>query len=46
MRWNMHNEYELPVASGVYVYQVEVKGVGEKIGKLAIFSPQERLDTY
>lgn len=46
VRWDMHNEYDLPVASGVYVYQVEVKGVGEKIGKIAIFSPNERLDTY
>jgi hypothetical protein len=46
VQWDMHNEYDLPVASGVYVYQVEVKGVGEKIGKLAIFAPQERLDTY
>ncbi|MFZ0391312.1 MAG: hypothetical protein WAN36_12715 [Calditrichia bacterium] len=46
MKWDMQNEYQLPVASGIYVYQVEVPGVGEKIGKLAIFTPNERLDTY
>jgi hypothetical protein len=34
------------VASGIYVYHVDVPGMGEKIGKMAIFSPNERLDTW
>lgn len=46
LRWDLKNEYDLPVASGVYVYHVEIPGMGEKIGKLAIFAPNERLDTY
>jgi hypothetical protein len=46
LRWDMKNEYELPVASGVYVFQVDAPGVGEKIGKMAIFTPNERLDTF
>lgn len=46
MKWDMTNEYDLPVASGVYVYLVKAPGIGEKTGKLAIFAPNERLDTY
>jgi hypothetical protein len=46
LQWDMKNEYEIPVASGIYVFHVEAPGIGEKIGKLAIFSPNERLDTY
>lgn len=46
LRWDLKNEYLLPVASGVYIYHVEVQGLGEKIGKVAIFSPNERLDAY
>jgi len=46
LQWDLKNEYELPVASSIYVYLVDVPGVGEKVGKLAIFAPNERLDTY
>jgi hypothetical protein len=46
LRWDLENEYQLPVASGVYVYHVDVPNVGTKIGKMAVFAPNERLDTY
>jgi len=46
MDWDLKNHYGLPVASSVYIYHVEVPGVGEKVGKLAVFTPNERLDTY
>jgi hypothetical protein len=46
LQWNLENEYELPVASGIYVFYIEAPGIGEKIGKMAIFMPKERLDTY
>lgn len=46
LQWDMKNEYELPVASGIYVFHVDAPGIGEKIGKIAIFTPNERLDTY
>jgi hypothetical protein len=46
MQYDLKNEYELPIASGIYVYHVNVKGIGTKVGKLAIFAPNERLDTY
>ena len=46
VQWGLENEYELPVASGIYVFHVEVAGIGEKVGKIAVFAPEERLDTY
>ncbi|MDD5765401.1 MAG: hypothetical protein PHW79_03990 [Candidatus Marinimicrobia bacterium] len=46
LEWDLKNHYELPVASGVYVYHVDVPKVGEKVGKIAVFTPNERLDTY
>ncbi len=46
LRWDMKNEFELPVASGIYIFHVDAPGIGEKVGKIAIFTPNERLDTY
>jgi hypothetical protein len=46
LRWDLKNEYQLPVASGIYVYHVSAPDLGEKVGKMAIFTPNERLDTY
>ena len=45
LRWDMKNAYAIPVASGIYVYHVDTD-MGEKVGKLAIIAPNERLDTY
>lgn len=45
-KWGLDNEAGLPVASGIYIYHIDVPGVGEKIGKMALFLPQERLDTF
>ncbi len=45
-KWDLLNESKLPVASGIYIYHVEIPGIGEKIGKMALFVPQERLDTF
>ncbi len=45
-KWNLQNESDLPVASGIYIYHIEIPNVGEKTGKMAIFMPQERLDTF
>jgi hypothetical protein len=36
----------VPVASGMYIAHVEVKGVGDKILKMAVFMPEERLDFF
>ncbi len=46
LKWDLENEYEIPVASGIYIFHIEVPDVGEKVGKIAVFAPNERLDTY
>ena len=44
--WDLRNEGEVPVASGMYIAHIEVDGVGDKILKLAVFTPEERLDYF
>jgi hypothetical protein len=49
--WYLRNQGEnlsnlrsgLQVASGMYLAHVEVQGVGDKVLKLAVFVPEERL---
>jgi hypothetical protein len=45
-RWDLDNESELPVASGLYIFHIDIPNVGEKVGKLVVFMSQERLDTF
>jgi hypothetical protein len=45
-RWDLKNQYGIPVASGMYIAHIDIKGVGEKVLKLAVFQPEERLDLY
>ncbi len=45
-KWDLKNGYQLPVASGIYIYHVDAPDIGTKVGKIAIFAPDERLDTY
>jgi len=35
--WDLKNEYNTPVSSGIYVYVVESKELGQVIGKIALF---------
>src|SRR3989442_15074246 len=44
--WDLHTDNRLPVASGVYIYRVEVEGVGTKTDRLAVFIEKERLDNF
>lgn len=49
--WDMRNRFGIPVASGMYIAHVTVedsngKQLGQKVLKLAIFQPEERLDVY
>jgi hypothetical protein len=52
--WYLRNQGEdlshqlsgIPVASGLYLAHVEVAGVGDKVLKLAVFVPEERLRVY
>ncbi len=44
--WNLKNDYDVYVASGVYVYHVEAPSYGESFGKVAVFLQEERLKDY
>jgi hypothetical protein len=44
--WDLNTNRNLPVASGVYIYHVDVDGVGTKTDRIAIFVEQERLDNF
>jgi hypothetical protein len=34
------------VASGMYLAHIEADGIGDKILKIAVFMPEERLDFF
>jgi hypothetical protein len=44
MNWNMTNLENVPVASGIYIVLIDAPGIGQKVLKVAIFTPQERID--
>jgi hypothetical protein len=44
--WDLLNTAKLPVASGIYLYHIDIPDVGEKTGKLAILSAEQRLNTF
>ena len=46
LEWNLENENRLPIASGVYVYQVEIAGAGSTTGRLVVFMEKERLSNF
>jgi hypothetical protein len=46
VRWDLKNESGIPVGSGIYVYHVEAKGIGSKIGKVAVLTEKERLNRF
>ena len=51
VQWDLRNSFNIPIASGMYVVHLSVEdangnSVGEKVMKLAVFMPEERLDVY
>jgi hypothetical protein len=44
--WDVRTTAGLPPASGIYIYRVVVPGVGEKIGKLALFTEVEQVRRF
>lgn len=45
--WDLTTDRRLPVASGVYIYRVDVEGFKEsKTDRLAVFIERERLDNF
>ncbi|MCI0698438.1 T9SS type A sorting domain-containing protein [candidate division KSB1 bacterium] len=45
-RWDLRNASDVPVASGIYIAHIELPNVGQKVLKLAVFQPEERLDVF
>ncbi len=46
LEWDVANEFNVPVASGIYIYVVDAPGFGQKVGKMAIFTEIEILGQY
>jgi hypothetical protein len=44
--WNLQNEASIPIASGMYIVHVDCGDLGEKILKMAVIMPEERLRQY
>jgi hypothetical protein len=44
--WNLLTENNLTPASGIYIYHIGAEGIGEIIGKMAIFIEKERLNVF
>jgi len=44
--WDMLTKHGLPLASGLYIYLVTAEGGKEFIGKMAIFTEVEQLNTF
>jgi len=44
--WDLNTDNRLPVGSGVYIYRIDVQGVGSKTDRLAVFIEKERLDNF
>ncbi len=40
----MTNVVDVPIASGIYICLIDAPGIGTKVLKAAIFTPQERID--
>jgi hypothetical protein len=47
LRWNLRNERDIPVASGMYIAYIDMKDLGkEKVVKVMILQQQEQLKYY
>jgi hypothetical protein len=46
INWDLNTERNLPVASGIYIYRLDVEGVGSKSDRIAVFVEEERLDNF
>lgn len=46
LNWDLLNTDNIPVASGIYIAYIDAPGIGSKIIKIAVFTPEERLDRF
>ncbi|MBU8934990.1 MAG: hypothetical protein KOO62_13470 [candidate division Zixibacteria bacterium] len=44
--WGANTANGLPVASGIYLWVVDAPDIGQKVGKIAVFTEVELLQTY
>lgn len=44
VNWDLTNLDNVPIASGLYITLIDAPGIGQKTMKLAIFTPEERVD--
>jgi len=44
VNWDLKNLDDIPIASGLYITLIDAPGIGQKTMKLAIFTPEERVD--
>jgi len=44
VNWELKNLDDVPVASGLYIALIDAPGIGQRTIKLAIFTPEERID--
>lgn len=44
--WDLENDQQIPVASGIYVYHVDAPGIGTEVGKMIVFIEKERLNRF
>ncbi len=46
MFWDVKTSHGLPPASGIYIYRVTARGVGSKVGKIAVFTEVEQVQRF
>ncbi len=46
INWDLLNTDRIPIASGIYIAFIDAPGIGTKTIKLAIFTPEERIDRF
>ncbi|MBS1516153.1 MAG: hypothetical protein JSS63_14045 [Bacteroidetes bacterium] len=44
VNWDLKNLDDVPIASGLYLALIDAPGIGQRTMKLAIFTPEERVD--
>jgi len=46
LNWDLLTDNGLPVASGIYLFQVAADGIGATTGRMVVFMEQERLNNF
>jgi hypothetical protein len=44
IRWGLNNHDDIPIASGIYIALIDAPGIGTRSVKIAVFTPEERID--